>query len=546
MRIVLFQLTFWLVLLRACSPVFGQQAGALLVQKVINGYDTTFFYFYRQDTVLWLAPTPKPHNPEGDIRLRRFRWTTLNLEPVAVRDTLSLLLVSKSATPFKKIQWAGETTVQHTVFRYRDTVSRTLPHKLKIKPRCSLKRQVATLSLQTIGPRRPIQVTDTREVQIRKHPHGQPDTIVRRYRAVLGKSPVLIDTSYSVTALDTLGSTRRHRSTQLVLKTRAYKADTLLPKGTFLVPRLRKKVIRYNGFQKGDTVFFDIKVAGKTPLRSIVLKDHRKLPINSAIDALVFADTLCINDEPYLDLYLTGTPAWKKQKVTVKVWRIRPSVVDSFHTVKDTVYMTRDSVRYDTLAVTVKDDSLQLAPVLDISSKPPPYLGRMEIEIAAKLPNGFRLVSIAYWVGVGATCLADYQTIEKTIPPNWSLPGAPIAIGALGNGHPIFLPHIGTADVAMVFNLSGKPIAPKETASVLGLSLVKNACVVPVHEFDEVLKPDPKSGLYRFFACFNNKSTDVAYPVQVKMVAFYRKEKSRQPITKKVSTTSVTKKLSEK
>ena len=170
----------------------------------------------------------------------------------------------------------------------------------------------------------------------------------------------------------------------------------------------------------------------------------------------------------------------------------------------------------------------------------------MDIQVPAKLPDKDTayLSAVAYWIGVGLPCIADYQTVEQTVPPDWSLPGAPAALGAYGNGRPLLLPHLNTRDVAMVFNQSGKPIAPNATASLLGLSLLQNARVVPVKQLKAELKLDKTSGLYHFFACFNNKSTDMAYPVQVKMVAYYRKEKSRRREVKKMGTTTVIKKLS--
>lgn len=530
---VLLKSAFCLILVFVCCPLFGQQGSAAASPKAAPLPRDTMLFRRWVDTVIWPAPLIKNLRPAGDIRLRRFGWTTLALEPVAAGDTFDLLLVSKSATPFKKIQWAGKTHENKVVFSHRDTMSQASSPKLKIKPRCFWKRQVATLTLRSIGQRHSVPVVDTQGIQIRTNQYKQRDTMVLFFRTPPGRQKATIDTSYSVATIDSNG-TVRHRSKQLVLKTRTYKPDTLLPKGTFGIPRLGKKVIRYGAFQKGDTVFFDVQARGKKPLRTIALKNHKGQWVNGTTDAMAFADTLVMDDDtPYIDLYLRGTPAWKKQAVSVKVWRIRPTVVDSFYAVKDTFYRTSTHYVYDTLALTVKDDSLQLTPVRDIESDP---TGRMEIQVPVTRPDGYDLRFVAYWIGIGQDCLLDYQTIEKTVPPDWGLPGAPLALGAYGMGHPLFLPHLNIGDVAMVFNESGRRIGPNETASLLGLSLVKNARVVRVENFEEQLRPDPKSNLYRFFACFNNKSTVNTYPVQVKMVAYYQKVKSAHREIKQVGT----------
>jgi hypothetical protein len=176
--------------------------------------------------------------------------------------------------------------------------------------------------------------------------------------------------------------------------------------------------------------------------------------------------------------------------------------------------------------LTIADDSLLLAPLLNIESAP---WGRIAVEIPKTAPgiSTTRLYAFAYWVGVGDACLADYAALEKTVPADWSRPGAPVALGAYGLSRPLILPPVKTADVAFVFNQSGERIGPKNVASLFGLSLKQNAKIITRMQLDATLKAAEKPGPYRFFACFENRNTVITHPVRLKVVAYYQKEKSR-------------------
>ena len=99
----------------------------------------------------------------------------------------------------------------------------------------------------------------------------------------------------------------------------------------------------------------------------------------------------------------------------------------------DTVYEMPPTYLYDTLLLTVLDDSLKLSPTWDLEREP---YGQLEVQVPKEAGKGYDLLYIAYWVGIGRRCLSEYLGMEATVPADWSKPGGANRLRSLWAGSP--------------------------------------------------------------------------------------------------------------
>ena len=504
-------LGFLLILLGICCPVAGQQKGGL------SKKENVVVKKHRRDSIVHISESATPLKPAGDFRLKRFGWTPFEFDSIAAKDSFSLVLLSKAGVPFKTVQLSFDTILarQEVVdFQYRDAKPVAARPVLKVKAGVSLKRTVANIQVRRIArPDAIFEITDS--LSRSGGTTGNDTATVRHLMAGPGPKETLIR-AFSTMRNDSGGMVRR--SEHLVVQRKTVKPERLAFRRA---STLKKTELRYDNFEKGDTLVFAVNATGKTPLKEIYLYDPQGRRISGNIDALAYSDTIVAGNEPFYSLHIKNKAGWKKQYADVSVLRIRPVQADSFYTVIDSVYQIKNYFTYDTLLLTIADDSLFLAPLLNIESEP---FGCFELLVPKMTPDSARLSHVVYWMGIGRNSIQDYQTLEATVPQNWSRPGAPVALGAYGMGRPLIMPGITTSDVTPAFNKTGARIG-KNAGTLFDLSLRKNTGILSE---TQLKKATANSKGYRFFACFQNKSAVNTYPVQLKMIAYYRKEQLKQ------------------
>lgn len=489
------------------------------------------------------AATPEYLFPRGEIRLKRLKSTELHYVFPADTDTIRVLVTNKDGIPFQQVEWQFETEGQPDVQENTAAFERTFPRSrqagatLRINPSFSLQRQVAVVQVQQIKPSLAavthIVVTDS---LISTTDSNLTDHI--RKSAPAGKT---IPNNWARKALLSPGL-RLVQTGALVVKQHPAQKKQLVPSGQHRLSRWgATRHIPYSDFKQGDTLIFSV-TAQKTPLREIYLTGGRDSLMNRAINTLVFTDTVVINTETTLTLHLKSKAALKKNTPLVSVLRIRPVRPDSAYAATDTLFRSESTPLYDTLLLTVADDSLLLTPVWNIEDEP---FGQLEVQMPDSTAEGHRFMYAAWWLGIGRASLNEYLALEASVPAVWSKPGAPVALGAYGLGHSLILPEIPAGEVYCKFSRSKTPpkaLAPLEQAvspsqkrvkkgsqkPLDGLPGGRNAGILQADSFHASWSFPGKSratgiASHNFYACFQNTGTVNSYPIALKVVGFYRK-----------------------
>ena len=476
----------------------------------------------QRDTV-WQAAAPRYVAPLGDFRLRRFRRSVFRFDSVPAGDTLSVELVS-TAEPFKKVAlYPIDTQKNVPVFKHQSQAEKTRKPILTIKNKWSLKRGLAHLEALSTPPARAAMRYMVREVLIQPNGTPKPDTLQRDWAIGEQGQKTLLDEQG--VQRDSTGRISRKKKTITIVKHPA-KPIALSPSGVQVLPRKGERVFRYSDFKPGDTLLFTVATVGKKPLKSVSLSDAQKRYHRKTLETALFSDKVTADKEAYWMLRVAGHFGLQKQQANITVLRIPPARIDSIVQRSDTVWKVETKPLYDTLALTIKDDSLLLPPVLNLAQK---NVASVEIAIPDTLPKGFSLMFAAYWVGINRPCLDTYQALENAVPPNWIKPGVPPALCAYALGYPLQLPPITLSDVALAFNRGGAYPNNKNDATPLwGVSLKQSMGVISA---DALRKARTQKGTHYFYVYFKNNNNVNTYPAQVKIIAFYRKKKGEETKT---------------
>lgn len=456
--------------------------------------------------------------PTGDIRLRRFRKTHIVFDTLSPRSNWQFTVANLSGDPFKKVEWiCGDTTISKaSVATWEQSIDVPMasPLKLIIKPTLSLKRSVASMDAWYADTVRTAIAYTVQETLTEINQYGGVDTLWRFWKVNHPYSrSLLLEKRSEAVGVDRYLQGKR----QLLVKVYPNKPERLLPNKPRSLSRTKKTNLRYDAFQPGDTLVFTVAAMGE-PLQQVELTHTKGKFRHIQREVESFADTVVAGNEKYWELNLSGKFGWKKQKANIAVWRIHPARMDTICQNWDTLYAQEYKTVYDTVAVTIIDDSLQLAPVWDIEKKP---LGYFELEVPDTLPKGLRLLYVTYWGGINRPCLNAYQNLEASVPKTWSRPGVPPALCAYGMGHPLSLPQVRVSDVDMTFVTT--PSAPLN--GLWEISFRKNAGQLTLKQLRDDLNNGKQAKYYQFWVVFKNKNTVNDYPVQLKMIAFYQEKK---------------------
>jgi hypothetical protein len=537
----------WYLLLLAgltAAPVQAQQP-TLIDSTTMNFKDALGNLWSRKQTRSTIRRALPTVSVTRDIQLRRFKTSAIPCPAVPAGDTLRISIMNKSGAPLKKIRC---TLDQTTLLELQDTVGvqyeKVLPQAgtptiyLQPKPSLGLHAQVASVKLQHTPPAKLDTLYANFDVLLKKGRTNARDSIVWQ-SAAPGKGAQLLtkwsgqiktaQTGEHINRSKTL-STKTHPPLLTVLQApqmirlRNWKTDTVPIASEFI---------------KGDTLIFSIKAFGKTKLSSCELQDQDAKVLGSALDFTDFSDTLVIRTEKKLRLFLKPQLSLRKKYAQLSVLRIRPVATDTFYQVIDSTFRTTENTLYDTLVLTVFDDSLELAPIWNIEQTP---YGEFKVDLPVSGPKLGQLAYIVYWLGIGRAAINEFQQLETSVPPDWSRPGASVPLGALGFGHQLAFLQQPAPEVSFACtNLNGRDLfkAGKtiKTNSVIPNLNKQNYGVADycqtstdpkcIHSNDIKRIKDPKTGIetLAFYTCFRNKSTVDPFPVALKIVGFYRQKK---------------------
>ena len=456
--------------------------------------------------------------PRGDIRLRRFFAKKIVFAQNINPSVFELTLTHQMGQPFKQIglQCEIDTVLQdQSAFQYKGYLGALAQPILHIRPYPSLRRQIAHLSAAYTQPVPPAYQYHVRQIWVRHNAQNQRDTIWQHWLYLPNNTKVLVQEN-AVLAKSQTQFERQHRF--LSVRTRYAKPALLLPNGKRYLPRLKPLTLRYNTFKAGDTLVFAVKSLGKKPIKTAALVDNNGVSRHFLWHSNTLSDTVIVGTERYLELRLRGYPQWIRQAVQIEVQRVAPAQSDTICQQNDTLWARTNVPIYDTLALLIRDDSLTLFPLRQIENNP---YGQFELNVSRVLSDSIELLFVAYWFGVNRPVIQHYQNIEATIPKLWALPGVPPALCAFALKYPVLLPRVSVSDIAVQFNQTGRigPTALLEVSPTHNLGIIASETLEKAFEKNGTIPP-----VYHFFLCFSNQNTVNAYPVQVKMIAFYRKK----------------------
>ncbi len=514
-------------------PSFGQSGGVSSAAKIdsvrVISTDTLSI-----DTV-WSNTQRVALAPKGDIRLRRFRSKKIVFDTVPAKYAFQLDLNHQLGQPFKNIQLLLADTILTdegiASFQYADTFIQPWQPVLIIKPHFSIKRQVAQLTAYRYIPARPTIRYRIMETVVRLNSKQFPDTIQQVGVHESGKKRVWEQKNRVVMIKN---GQIWHQKKDRVITAKRYPPIISQPTGIRYLPRLKPLSLRYSTFYPRDTLIFTVTAIGEKTLKQISLVDNQSIVRHRMINTLVFSDTLVVVNERYFDLKIRANPSWVKQAVKLDVRCIRPTQYDTAYMQLDTIFGIDTLLTYDTLALSIKDDSLLLAATRQIEGNPN---GQLEMFVPPLIADKdtLHLLFIVYWFGINRTCLDQYQFLEASVPKTWSLPGVPPALCAYALKHPLILPRITISDVGVQMNM----IDSKGKKHLLESSLAQNLGIITADALKAQVYPKPLPQLlpmYHFFIHFNNRNTVNAYPLQFKMIAFYSKVTSRKRVLKIIET----------
>ena len=507
--------------------------GAVIGSNLLMGQSQSALSAY--DTVVKVSLLSN-----GEFKLKRLRATSLVYNFTHPGETFMVSVRNQEGLNFKKVGWEIDKKKKHILKKqaeFKDQISSTpgKSFKLCIKPSLSFHRQVAYVQvlIQTIDsikhiPQPPIngaqqKILDSlyqkRLDSLADHENAlllarlkdsSSGLITEELKSVVGDQPLI-----------SIQSKKKLEPEQL-----PGQRSSLSPSGIQLLPRTGKpRAFEYRDFQRGDTLLFSV-TAKKSPLKAIWLTRNKDTLINRVVDALTFADTVVIQNEQLIILHLEGYFSLKENAATISVIRIRPVKPDSVAYLVNYSISKKDTASFDTILFTVIDQTLSLSPIREIEREP---FAQVEVQIPASLGEGYSLTKAAYWLGIGRDCLNNFLSLEASVPPSWSKPGASPVMGALVLSRSLVLPPIGAVDVISRF--SNRPIAVNQQGQKINLSSNlprgQNAGLLTLKEIKALCFKGKSlatnSPSYIFFACFQNKNTAIPYPIQLKVVGSYQK-----------------------
>ena len=460
----------------------------------------------------------------GEYKLKRLGITRISCTISLPNDSLWIHINSKDGSDFKKVGWKTSEKEQKKLLTNRNlyefkgilgSLKSVKTIELLIKGTFALKRKIAwvqvyqkvaqqkdSISRSNLAKRSKADSTALRKLSL--HPPSKDS--LAKWRSKFGRG-----------GKDTIELAERKVVSHPGIR------SILNPSGpSLLIPRSGKTlVLSYEDFQKKDTLVFSV-LANSKPLKAIWLSKEKDTILNRVYDQTQFLDTIVVQTERKFNLHIKGHLSVKHQTVDVSVARIRPVPNDTFYLVTDSIYTTKSSTILDTVLFTVLDQTLSVPPIWDIEKEP---FAQVEVQIPDTVGAGYVLQKVGYWLGIGRECLNNYLALEASVPPTWSKPGAPVALGAFLLGRPLALPRTGVTDVVSRF--SKARIASNQFGRKIGIKASLPLFILTPVMLDsfctKVFSLATNIPNYNFYACFQNSSSVNSYPIQLKIVGFYQK-----------------------
>ncbi len=530
MQLIAFRWYFLLVAIAITGPALGQPPVQVDSVSTVFKMEAGQIWSKKKTRTIQRRPIPAT-DVFRDIPLRRLKSVTTSFPPVSAGDTLRVTAFSKTGVPFKSIRL---TLDQKTLVELQDTAAfqyetvspgagtPTLTLRQKLNPRI----QTAAVHLQYTPPAQFDTLYSNQDVLIATEQSGTESAIFRKSVMPFDGNEIL--TYWKGTIPTDRPNEVIHRTQKLTIDNKPPLRSWLQPSRIVRLRNLKKTEIVYNtGFQRGDTLIFEVKAMGKSVIRHGALLDQDSKIRRSVRDVTAFADTAVVQHETAFKLSLQGKLALKKKFAQVTILRIRPVVPDSFYVVTDSLFRIQETPVYDTLVFNIFDDSLELNPIWNIEKTP---VGEFKVQVPRSGPKLGNLSHIVYWLGIGRPALHEFQRLEVAVPPEWSRPGVFASLGALGFGRKLVFKEQYPPEVRFACTtpedrkrfragkklLSNAPIANMQKQSY---GLVRSSALL------SGLKQsiDPKTGISTstFYVCFENKSTVSPFPVSLRLVGFY-------------------------
>lgn len=519
-------------MLRAQQPVGANAAVATMVFK-----DSLGNTWQRKTTTQIRRKQSPPMDvfPQGDVKLPRLKSRTLNYPTLPAGDTVQVSVMNKTGVPFRTLQLSFGPDAQlllrdTAAVQYRTVMKPGAQMQITLRAQPSLRVQTAFVKITRTPPARPDTLRSFRDslIQLAKIP---VDFFTNRQSVQLPDGTV-VNTSWNgnIPAGKPGEVVRRARALTIIPGTS--KRMQIQPRGSVRLKNFKNTTRSCTDFMQGDTLIFQVNALKNTSLGRVTLADQDGNVLNSQINpGASFSDTVVIRNEKTLTLTMTPKPAVRKKYADVSVWRIRASRADTFYTVTDSTFLLHETVQYDTLVVTLFDDSLLLAPIWNIEQSP---YADFTVQFASRSPQLGELAFVTYWLGVGRPVIRAFSALDAAVPPEWSRPDVSPFLGALGFRHPLALTEPNSKEVLAVYtNADGrKSFRAGKLKSDNRLPMSKGPGY-GIADRQELLKGsnrrnDANTGTetLTFYACFQNKSTVNTYPVAFKMAGFYLQNKT--------------------
>jgi len=316
-------------------------------------------------------------------------------------------------------------------------------------------------------------------------------------------------------------------------------SDRLAPhkiySGFQVAPQWKWNRLRYDGigkqgiqFEPLDTLIFAATPLDGTPFNKLLLVDDKGKMHGAALNSAGFSDTVVVSDEKYFEIKLRGKfNLLRRNRVKIDIMRFPRIKRDTFYEVVDTFYQVNRIPQLDTVMFPLKTSEIVVNALLN-------YEGTANRRISVFIPGiveeDRNLDYVVYWIGIGDKSIDEYLKLEAEVPPDWAQPGVPIALGAFGMSHPVFLPAVRQKEVYFSLSNKGdmqrmiKGLKPEESSFIKDHYL-QNYGIIHADSLEAFSTKDLITGVngYELHFCAQNESQINTYPIQFKMIGFYTK-----------------------
>lgn len=479
---------------------------------------------------------PRRFEPMGIVRLKRLRRTRFQFSDYKPKDTICVSISNAAGLWFKAAclypkgggpcpkGFAGNSFDTCFVVGQNEGVPLPAAYTLEVKAPLLLRRMRADVLMEC----RPYVEPDTVKIQylltIQRNAFDTTllDTIRTRIETRNGQETRIVEDSQ---VTDEAGRQIRKQEQDSVIATR-FSRRILADSDTIQIRQTRKTCVFYENFAAGDTVF--IKVAGiEKPFQRLWLTDDNGTLLNTALQQSEFKDTLVIADQKRIQICLRGITGMGRKYASIDVQVQQPEQLDTLVFATDSVFQYTTENTYDTLLLTIADVQSSVAPRLNIEGE---TLQAIDIQVPLRTDDQGRLMYASYWFGLDYPSISAYAELEAEVPLEWAQLGVPLATAAYGAGYPINLPPLRHQDLRFFLATTTEKLRLEQGESFrsfysFGDSRENYGRLSRSTILGGDRETHPIEGYLqeRFFLCFQNTNAINTYPLDIKIVGYYRK-----------------------